>query len=571
MGAYAPASSMALVQRVYQTVLLPTVHGLRKEGCPFVGVLYAGLMVSPNLHSFHVLEFNVRFGDPETQVLMPLVHGDLLPAFWASCHGFLDAVNVSFRPSTYACTVVLASKGYPSTTSSNPLPIHLPPQKSNDTTPLHEQEGSLLVFHASTQWTQDDQCMTLPGAGRVMCITTSGPSLEQARTRIYQALKDTREVHFEGMHYRQDIGQRTLEATPLPMSLSSPTKTPTSMGTTYQDAGVSMDQGDELVRRIQPLVKATKRPGANADLGGFGGCFDLGQAGFSATDVLVAATDGVGTKLKLAFAMNRHDTIGIDLVAMNVNDIVVQGAQPLFFLDYFGCGHLDVTVAFQVIQGIVMGCQEAGCALIGGETAEMPSMYPPNEYDVAGFCVGAVSPSALLPKPDTMQALDCVLGWVSSGLHSNGFSLVRHVVHPLDLHAPCPFDPTRSLGDVLLTPTRIYVKDCLKIASLVKGMAHITGGGLLENIPRILPSHLKVTLNAQQWPSLPIFRFLQDLGQIEPKEMLRTFNCGLGMVVIASPEHVAQLQSLVPEILVVGVVHARASADEPQVEVENFN
>ena len=291
-------------------------------------------------------------------------------------------------------------------------------------------------------------------------------------------------------------------------------------GLTYAEAGVDIDAGNRMVDLIKPLVRATARAGANAEIGGFGGLFDLKAAGFS-DPVLVAATDGVGTKLKIAIDTGRHATIGIDLVAMSVNDLVVQGAQPLFFLDYYACGKLRPEMAARVVAGITEGCRMAGCALIGGETAEMPDLYRADDYDLAGFAVGAAERDALLPRPD-IAAGDAVLGIASSGVHSNGYSLVRRVVARSGLawDGPAPFDPAHTLGEALLSPTRIYVRSCLaalRETRAVKGLAHITGGGFPDNIPRVLPDGLGVALDLARVPVLPVFRWLAASGIARPK------------------------------------------------------
>jgi phosphoribosylformylglycinamidine cyclo-ligase len=309
-------------------------------------------------------------------------------------------------------------------------------------------------------------------------------------------------------------------------------------GLTYAGAGVDIDAGNRMVELIKPLVRSTARLGADAEIGGFGALFDLKRLGF-ADPVLVAATDGVGTKLKIAIETGTHHTIGIDLVAMSVNDLVVQGAEPLFFLDYFACGQLDPEVGARVIKGVAEGCRQAGCALIGGETAEMPGLYQMGDYDLAGFAVGAVERDAILPRPD-VRAGDIILGLASSGIHSNGYSLVRKIVERTGLRwsAPAPFDPARELGTALLEPTRIYVKSCLaalRATKAVKALAHITGGGFPDNIPRVLPQGLGVMLDLQRVPVPPIFRWLADVGQVAEAEMLRTFNCGVGMVAVVAP------------------------------------
>ena len=288
-------------------------------------------------------------------------------------------------------------------------------------------------------------------------------------------------------------------------------------GLTYAGAGVDIDAGNRMVELIKPLVRSTARPGADAEIGGFGALFDLKRLGF-ADPVLVAATDGVGTKLKIAIETGTHHTIGIDLVAMSVNDLVVQGAEPLFFLDYFACGQLDPEVGARVIKGVAEGCRQAGCALIGGETAEMPGLYQMGDYDLAGFAVGAVERDAILPRSD-VRVGDVILGLASSGIHSNGYSLVRKIVERTGLHwsAPAPFDPARELGAALLEPTRIYVKSCLaalRETKAIKALAHITGGGFPDNIPRVLPKGLGVVIDLARVPVPPIFRWLADAGQV---------------------------------------------------------
>jgi phosphoribosylformylglycinamidine cyclo-ligase len=303
----------------------------------------------------------------------------------------------------------------------------------------------------------------------------------------------------------------------------------------YAAAGVDIDAGNRMVEMIKPLVRATARAGSGAEIGGFGGLFDLKAAGFT-DPILVAATDGVGTKVKIAIETSRHDTIGIDLVAMSVNDLVVQGAEPLFFLDYFACGKLDPRIGAAVVKGVAAACREAGCALIGGETAEMPGVYGGDDYDLAGFAVGAVGRSDVLPRTDIVPG-DVVIGLASTGVHSNGYSLVRRVAADAGLRwdSPAPFERSRSLGEALLTPTRLYVRSCLaaiRTTKAVKALAHITGGGFTENIPRVLPPGLSVTLDLARVPVLPVFKWLANIGDIGEAEMLRTFNCGIGMIAV---------------------------------------
>ena len=315
----------------------------------------------------------------------------------------------------------------------------------------------------------------------------------------------------------------------------------TPSGGRYAEAGVDIDAGADLVARIGPVAKATARPGANAALGGFGGLFDLAACGFS-DPVLVATTDGVGTKALLAAEAGANHGVGIDLVAMCVNDLVVQGAQPLFFLDYFATGKLLPGVAGEVVAGIGEGCRLAGCALIGGETAEMPGLYGRGHFDLAGFAVGAVERSDVLPRSDLIAEGDVVLGLASSGIHANGFSLVRLVLREqgLKLADPCPWQASRSLGDTLLTPTRIYVASCLAAiaAGGVKALAHITGGGLVENPPRVLADGQVLHLDLAAWPLPPVFAWLARAGRLGAMELLRTFNCGIGMILVVEPGRV---------------------------------
>ncbi|MBC8339867.1 MAG: phosphoribosylformylglycinamidine cyclo-ligase [Rhodospirillales bacterium] len=323
----------------------------------------------------------------------------------------------------------------------------------------------------------------------------------------------------------------------------------TSSGASYKEAGVDIDAGNALVDAIKPLVKSTDRPGVASEIGGFGGLFDLKAAGYT-DPLLVAATDGVGTKLMVAEAAGIHDSVGIDLVAMCVNDLVVQGAEPLFFLDYMATGKLDVDAGRDLIAGIADGCKQAGCALIGGETAEMPGMYEPGRYDLAGFAVGAVERDRVL-SGSGIQSGDVIFGLASSGLHSNGFSLVRRIVedHGFNYANPAPFDDTTPLGRALLEPTRIYVKSCLAALATggdpggVRGLAHITGGGLLENIPRVLPAGLSAVIDANSWPLPPVFAWLAQTGGVETLEMARTFNCGIGMAVIADPDSAGDVEA----------------------------
>ena len=322
-----------------------------------------------------------------------------------------------------------------------------------------------------------------------------------------------------------------------------------SQGYTYRKAGVDIDASNELVEELKPIAAETARVGADAVLGGFGALFDLTAVGYK-DPILVAAADGVGTKLKIALELHHHQTIGVDLVAMCVNDLIAQGAEPLFMLDYIAMGKLSHHIAVEIVQGIAAGCKQAGCALIGGETAEMPGLYQKTDYDLAGFAVGVVERDQLLPRED-IQENDVLLGIASSGLHSNGFSLVRRLVEDQGINYwdPAPFDDQRKLGESLLEPTRIYIKGLLGgvHAGKIKALAHITGGGITDNLPRVLPKGHAAEIDLEAWPLPPVFAWLQELGAIDETELLRTFNCGIGMVVVTAADKVALLKKSLPD------------------------
>ncbi|MBU1424664.1 MAG: phosphoribosylformylglycinamidine cyclo-ligase [Gammaproteobacteria bacterium] len=337
----------------------------------------------------------------------------------------------------------------------------------------------------------------------------------------------------------------------------------------YRDAGVDIDAGDQLVENIKPYAKRTMRPEVLSGIGGFGGLVEISKK--FKEPVLVSGTDGVGTKLKLAFELNRHDTVGIDLVAMSVNDILVQGAEPLFFLDYFACGKLDVSAATEVIKGIAKGCEDSGCALIGGETAEMPGMYPVGEYDLAGFAVGVVEKAKIITG-EHIKAGDVVLGLASNGAHSNGYSLVRKIIERSKPDLNAKFDGERTLADCIMAPTRLYVKPMLSLMQqvTVKGMAHITGGGITENVPRVLPANVVADIDSKTWQMPKLFHWLREGGNVEAQEMFRTFNCGIGMVVVVAAQDadaaIKHLQAAGETVSRIGVIRAR-NGDEHQTQV----
>lgn len=773
MGAFAPTPAVTpeMAQEWTKTILQSALDGMKKDGFPFVGVLFAGLMLTKN--GPRVLEYNCRFGDPETQVILPLLKTDLFQIMLASVQGRLHEVNVEWATSKAAVTVVAASGGYP-----DKYPVNKP---ITGLSSIDAANGGTYVFHAGTKTVEGQ---TVTSGGRVLAVTSVSATPAKAIGQAYSALE---KIQFEGMHYRCDIGSYFANNTPARLAVLGSTRGTdmqaiidaiaskdlnaeiklvlsnkadayilerarahgieagfvdprTSEGkpkkreefdremiaaldaveggidlvlfigymriisalfvsrfegriynvhpsllpdfaggmdldvhkavidsgakhtgctvhvvtedvdagpilvqkrctieasdnpdtlkakvqhlegvalieaiqlfqqqekqkrkaeetkrqqrrdkrkaaegqgpVTYRSAGVDIDAGNLLVERIKPFTKATARPGTSAKIGGFGGLFDLKEAGYR-DPLLVSGTDGVGTKLKIAQEVKKHDTLGQDLVAMCVNDILTRGAEPLFFLDYFATGALAVDEATQVVKGIADGCMLAGCALVGGETAEMPGMYPPGEYDLAGFAVGAVERDGVLPIMDNIKAGDVVVGLASSGLHSNGFSLVRHIIklNAIDVSAKPPFPSKHEkLAHALLEPTRIYVKSVLPLmkARQIKAAAHITGGGLLENIPRVLSSDIGVDLDLAQWTVPPVFGWLASLGQLQPREMLRTLNVGIGMALIVSAEHVdgvvAALTSSGEDARVIGKVVARRSGEggeSEQVHVAN--
>lgn len=717
MGAYAPAPCVTpSLQKEIEAMCIKTVEKMAERGTPYVGCLYAGMMLTPNGPS--MLEYNCRFGDPETQVVLPLLETDLYEVMTACCDGELGSVDVRFKENTCAATVVCAAKGYP---EKYPKGMEITGLSDANTI------AGVKVYHAGTKL--DDNSITRCSGGRVIAVTGMGPTLKDALGTSYNAVK---KLDFVGsnkeslMHFRTDIAKgaigkklrigvlgstrgtalipiieacasgalhadivavvsnkkdalilekgRSLGVTVNTQFVSSkglsrdqydaectsilaeagaefiilvgymrilskqfcqywagrcinvhPSLLPKHAGgmdlavhqaaidvgdkesgctihqvteevdggpvlvqksvqieagetaeslkakvqslegpayieaiskfcgkevISYADAGVSIDAGNELVEIIKPACKSTIRPGCDADLGGFGGLFDLAAAGFdTANTVLIGATDGVGTKLRIAQATKKHDFVGIDLVAMCVNDLIVAGGEPLFFLDYYATGKLEIEEAAAVVRGIAEGCRQSGCGLIGGETAEMPSMYAPGDYDLAGFSVGAVDRNRILPRG--VGAGDVLLGLSSSGIHSNGFSLVRKLLEKekLSFDSPCPWDESSpSIADSLLTPTKIYVKCCLPLLknNLLNAMAHITGGGLLENLPRSLPKG--VVAEITDHPSLPsVFKWMQQASGLDDDEMLRTFNCGIGMVLIVKKDKVNEAKKLLQE------------------------
>ncbi|EFY86343.1 Bifunctional purine biosynthetic protein ADE1 [Metarhizium acridum] len=546
MGCYAPThiATMELTERIDREILEPTILGMRREKQPFRGVLFTGLMITSA--GPKVLEYNVRFGDPETQTVLPLLSADtdLADIMLACAEGYLDNCHLKVEQK-FSATVVVAAGGYPGSYAKGiPMTVLQPPQGST-------------IFHAGTRL-DGDQLKS--SGGRVIAINSVGESLRAAVDASYSALASG-VISFEAMFYRKDIAHRAF-------------RDQAKEAMTYAQAGVDIQAGNDFVEKIKKAVASTKRPGAEAEIGGFGGELDLSQCGYQSVPILVGAIDGVGTKLMIAQAMRKHDTVGIDLVAMNVNDLIVQGATPLMFLDYYGCSKLDLPSAAAFVEGVADGCRQAGCALVGGETAEMPGMYQGEDYDAAGCAVGAVTSENRLPRQNAMKEGDILLGLGSVGVHSNGFSLVRRIVQSAGLayESQAPWDTLKTVGESLLTPTRIYVKSLLPVLGEIKGLAHITGGGLIENVPRMLPDGLAAEIIYGSWDILPVFQWLKQAGNVDPTEMCRTFNSGIGMVIAVDAnkaDAVSQALSASERVYKIGRL-VRRNEGQPGCEVKDL-
>ena len=546
MGCYAPTNvaSRKLIEEIDRIIVQKTVDNMRNEWMPFVGMLFTGLMITKD--GPKVLEYNVRGGDPETQTLLPLLDHDtdLAKVMLACTNNCLSAVELKIRQA-YSATIVASAEGYPgSYAKDRPISLQPPPK---DTT----------IFHAGTSIAGGT---LITSGGRVIAATSTAETLEAAVAQAYEGMKM---IHFEGMHFRKDIAHRAFRS-----------KSQADEPMTYASAGVSIDSGNDLVQQIKVAVESTAIAGADGSIGGFAGTFSLAEASFHPeSPTLVMCTDGIGTKLKLAFAMDKHDTIGVDLVAMNVNDLIVTGARPLMFVDYYACSKLHVLNAKDFVGGVAAGCRESACVLAGGETAEMPGLYAEKEYDACGTALGAIDTGRgqrILPDKSNMSEEDILLGLGSSGAHSNGFSLVHQIIARKQLqHSdPAPWDSTTSVGLSLLTPTRIYVKSLLKAVSrdLIKGMSHITGGGLLENVPRMLPDHLAANIDVASWKRPPFFEWLQKAGNVSSVEMCRVLNNGIGMVLVVSKEKseevMTDLQQAGETVFVIGKLGRRRAKEE---------
>ncbi|MBE0695932.1 MAG: phosphoribosylamine--glycine ligase [Anaerolineaceae bacterium] len=528
MGAYCSNKICGdeMVRLIEKTILQPVIDGMREEGRPFVGVLFAGLMMTQD--GPKVLEFNCRFGDPETQVILPLLRTDLISLAEACVNGKLNELTLEWEDEA-AVTIVLASGGYPGKYKTG-IPID----------GLDNQDKDVLLFHAGTRLVNGK---VVSAGGRVLNVTSVGKSIKQAVDTAYQALG---KISFDGMVYRQDIAHRALK-------LSAPEGNQSA----YADSGVSIDTGNLAVSMMREAVKSTYNPAVLAGIGSFGGLYDADLLKGKKHPVLVASTDGVGTKVSLAAAAGKVESIGKDIVNHCVNDILVQGAIPLFFLDYFACSKLDPKIVSSVVSGISTACREANCVLLGGETAEMPGVYKIGEFDVAGTIVGIVEKEQILPRDD-VAAGDLLVGLASSGPHTNGYSLIRKIFAGADMEKPVP-GTNLPLISLLLEPHRSFLallKNLLEAnQSPIKALAHLTGGGFVENIPRVLPENMRAVIHTGSWPIPALFKFIQEQGSIAKAEMYRVFNMGIGMVVVVHPSHLKTIQDAIPEqIWVIGEI-----------------
>ena len=521
MGAYAPAPACPpeLAEKLRVEILQRTVDASAAEGRPFVGVLYAGIMLTAN--GPRLLEFNCRFGDPEAQVLLPLLETDLLDIAEACCDGQLANVPVRWKNRS-AVTIVLAADGYPGT-----------PRKGDEIHGVAQagDHADVLVFHSGTALADSstaDHLMT--SGGRILAVTALAGSIARARMRAYQAVSD---ISFDGMHFRRDIGWRALART--------------TGG--YAASGVDIDAGTEAVDLIRRSVESTHTPAVLAGVGAFGGVFDAKVLTTLHEPVLVASTDGVGTKVALAAEAHRLKGVGQDLVNHCINDVLVQNARPLFFLDYVASSKLVPTDVADIVEGMSKACRENGCALLGGETAEMPGVYHDGHIDIAGTLIGFADRGQLLPREGVGPG-DVLIGLGSSGPHTNGYSLLRQIFAGIPLEAqPAPLD--RPLGDALLEPHRSYLPILAPLldgplSQDVKGLIHITGGGMQENIPRILPGGCGAEVEVGSWPVPPLFQLIRDVSGLSSDELHRTLNMGIGMIIVAAPDKVAGLQAALP-------------------------
>jgi len=515
MGAYAPTTVCPpeMVENILATIIRPTIAGLADEGTPYVGVLYAGLMMTaagPKL-----IEYNCRFGDPEAQALLSLLETPLRDIALACAEGRLADLAVRWRDGS-ACTVVLAARGYPEKPVTGDIITGL------DRASAHE---GVRLDHAGTA--EADGAVVTAG-GRVLGVTATGSNLEEARARAYAA---AREIAFPGSQFRRDIGWRELART----------------AGSYAASGVDIDEGNRAVGLLKKKVEATQSAGVLGGIGSFGGALDASALKKFAHPVLLATTDGVGTKVMLASAAGRYDTIGHDIVNHCIDDLLVQGATPLFFLDYIASSRISAPRVAEIVGGMAEACAEAGCVLLGGETAEMPGVYCEGEFDVAGTMVGVAEKKNLLPRAD-LEPGDVLLGLGSSGLHTNGYSLARKIFRGLPLDArPAGLDTT--LGEALLAPHRSYLRVLRGAldAGLVKALAHLTGGGVFDNLPRVLPGGCAAEIDRRAWPVPPLFALIKEASGLPDAELFRTFNMGLGMIMVCAASDEQAVRAAIAE------------------------
>ncbi|HEY3310660.1 MAG TPA: phosphoribosylamine--glycine ligase [Anaerolineales bacterium] len=532
MGAYAPTPifTPALLNTAVENVLKPAINGLRQEGKPFVGVLYAGLMLTPA--GLRVLEFNCRFGDPETQVVLPLLESDLVEIAEACVEGHLADIEISWKKGAAVC-VVLAAHGYPEKAETGkPIRFALLPEAT-------------ACFQAGTKTSDEGQVVT--AGGRVLGVSAWAESLQAAVQTAYGLIG---QIRFEGMQCRGDIAWRALQTearTELATGKRISGPEAVSPGrSAYANSGVSIDAGNRAVELMKSAVQATYNDSVLAGIGSFGGVFDASALKKMKHPVLVASTDGVGTKVKLAALAGRYRGVGYDIVNHCINDILVQGARPLFFMDYFATSRLNPDQTAEVVTGIAEACCEAGMALLGGETAEMPGVYAPNEFDIAGTIVGTLEQDQILPQISALKTGDVLVGLRSSGPHTNGYSLIRKVFTDIPLDTVYP-ELGVPLADVLLAPHRSYLNQIQPVLPIIKALAHLTGGAFIENIPRVLPSHLDAVIRLNSWSVPPLWELIRQKGDIATNEMYRVFNMGIGMVAIVGNDSVVEFQKRITE------------------------
>ena len=555
MGAYAPAPicPAELAAAWSQGMLEPVLAALADMGRPFVGVLYAGLIVTDR--GPRVLEFNCRFGDPETEAVLPLLESDLLPTLLACAEGRLAEALPVWGPGA-AASIVRASPGYPDSPRLRGPLGGIDPETASPEAPGGSEA---YVLQAGTAL---EGGRLVSAGGRVLAVTARAPSLEAALGAAYLRLG---QVDFPGAQFRRDIGARGLRRVAAAAAASG-RPGPRSA---YAEAGVDIDAGNEAVRLMGRAVRSTYGPAVLAGIGSFGGLYDAEALKAMKAPVLVSSTDGVGTKVRLAAQAGRYASVGADIVNHCVDDILVQGARPLFFLDYIASPKLDPAAVAEAVSGMAAACSASGCALIGGETAEMPGVYREGEFDIAGAIVGVVEREAILPRPD-MEAGDLLVGLASSGPHTNGYSLLRSLfAEPatgrLDLDAVYP-ELGKPLGEVLLACHRSYLPALGPLLAsrpgLVKGLAHITGGGFIENIPRVLPPGLEARVRPGAWPEPALYGLVRKKGGMEELELYRVFNMGIGMVAIVAAERVYELRALLPEES--WIIGELGAADDPR-------